>query len=879
MSDSHVKKRRRTGGGASLPLSDDSEAENGEQPSPNADEVVSEDGDDDANSESQTEDARVENIPRHVVEHPAWAHSMNRLQQVVSKLATVISEDQNYVPAPIAKRLSEAENVPQSRAVRIALLGEPGTGGLLDQEGLAATGAMGSCTNVAFEFQSEGPDQSNLFEAKVVFHDQEKIKQLLLDLIDDYNHSSSDAGSLSAEEQTHSKLQSETAFDIFKMLLRGHQEYSSPLRVKDLLTLRDDKDSDQMVEEVSNWCKSRIEESGLDKPTHKFQADKAEKLYGRLAPWIAQSTHTSKPTLWPLVQRVVIRLKECQFLKCTTLIDLPGFPDSNYIRGKASEEYLERCDAVWVVAPMKRIANNTAFLHLVNKMMKQFGNDAHIICTHSEENISRTTYNEFRRSPQFFGMVELRSLMADQEQLEENNKTITKLQASLPSNSKLKRKWIETHKSYNAIHNRFWSHTKLHMIKMRVLNTIIDLRAKTHDQDFVQEPLNVFPVSNELHRKLRNDETDEYWYLDPGSTGIPTLRNHAFVMYANRVYRASMEYLNGPFLGLLDALDIWTRGAEENRKGMIPLIDAQTEVRLGKQNSALRFTLTPIKEAKRVIQGVFRSSSNVFKRTIPDKIERSPCESQLGRETILLATPTVPYQSWCEQLMEAPKKDLSPAWARMIEQERHSSETSEKATTTLLRGLAAELEVLDICSKETWNAIESSFVTQMANIQRIFKNDRELLVDAGRKIRYKTMSDGTESYIRRLMKLTFEACVDIRGPGKFKRMQATVSERLESHLTYSVMDSVRDLIAEDFRRETDIRRDKLEGQVLKVFVELKENLTATSDPGSCHAPQRHMRLQLRDLCEHARNTLTEIIYELKAAEGECNRPQQIEQFQ
>ncbi|KXZ52426.1 hypothetical protein GPECTOR_9g470 [Gonium pectorale] len=74
---------------------------------------------------------------------------------------------------------------------------------------------------------------------------------------------------------------------------------------------------------------------------------------------------------WPLVKvcRIQGRLKHLPLF--TTLVDLPGVRDYNEARAAVAEQYLRRCDAVWVVAPIARAVDDGTAKDLLDSSFRR----------------------------------------------------------------------------------------------------------------------------------------------------------------------------------------------------------------------------------------------------------------------------------------------------------------------------------------------------------------------------------------------------------------------------------------------------------------------------------------------------------------------------
>lgn len=81
-------------------------------------------------------------------------------------------------------------------------------------------------------------------------------------------------------------------------------------------------------------------------------------------------THRPNVALWPVIARVRVRC-DCAVLENgLTLVDLPGMSDSNQARALIYEQYLQKCDHAFIVAPIKRAATDHIARELLGRAFK-----------------------------------------------------------------------------------------------------------------------------------------------------------------------------------------------------------------------------------------------------------------------------------------------------------------------------------------------------------------------------------------------------------------------------------------------------------------------------------------------------------------------------
>ncbi|KAK9788621.1 hypothetical protein SCARD494_09638 [Seiridium cardinale] len=122
-----------------------------------------------------------------------------------------------------------------------------------------------------------------------------------------------------------------------------------------------------------------------DKSTHDYlgtskviHAPTASGLYKHLQQYVDSKEKTkgqgkeNSPSLalWPLIKVVRVYLKADVLSTGIVLVDLPGVGDSNAARASIARKYLEKCNSIWVVAPIVRAVDNKTAQNLLGESFK-----------------------------------------------------------------------------------------------------------------------------------------------------------------------------------------------------------------------------------------------------------------------------------------------------------------------------------------------------------------------------------------------------------------------------------------------------------------------------------------------------------------------------
>eukprot|EP00934_Nitzschia_sp_Nitz4_P006876 Nitzschia sp. Nitz4//scaffold16_size188269//174378//181326//NITZ4_001819-RA/size188269-augustus-gene-0.84-mRNA-1//1//CDS//3329538601//6866//frame0 len=117
----------------------------------------------------------------------------------------------------------------------------------------------------------------------------------------------------------------------------------------------------------------------------------AKEFRAKINSYVYRAGNGDGPQTWPLIRKVVLRGPWAVLSSGACLVDMPGVRDANAARAKVAQTYLQNCNHIWIVAPIKRAVDDGTAKELLGEQFRrqllmdgQYGNVS-FICTQTDD--------------------------------------------------------------------------------------------------------------------------------------------------------------------------------------------------------------------------------------------------------------------------------------------------------------------------------------------------------------------------------------------------------------------------------------------------------------------------------------------------------------
>ncbi|KAG9038318.1 hypothetical protein FRB95_001730 [Tulasnella sp. JGI-2019a] len=245
----------------------------------------------------------------------------------------------------------------------IAICGATGAGkssvinAILD-DSIVPTSGMRACTAVVTEISyKKGP--SIMADVSFLTKDEWKaeLDVLLTDLLDEDGR---------PRKVTDMRSEAGVAWSkVHAVYPNIPQDYLANLTADQIL------DRDPVIKNLLGTTKqiSSANSKDFKKAIGKY-IDSKEKKRGNKDDKEKKKDKTEGPALWPLIRTVRVRCSAKALSTGAILVDLPGTADSNAARSSIAQQYMQRCQCIWILAPITRAVDDKVAKDLLGEAFK-----------------------------------------------------------------------------------------------------------------------------------------------------------------------------------------------------------------------------------------------------------------------------------------------------------------------------------------------------------------------------------------------------------------------------------------------------------------------------------------------------------------------------
>ncbi|KAJ9136605.1 Ras GTPase family protein [Pleurostoma richardsiae] len=484
-------------------------------------------------------DLRDEETPQHRFFSPEFQSALQKglgiakdTVEAIEKLDGLVTDSTLSKFLQTAKRLRVFHG---SDTRTIAVLGDSGEGksslinSLLHFPGVAKTGDIGSaCTSVVTEYRQKTSEHTAPITIEVEYLSTPEIEALLKELLWSYRQlylPDIESDKTLPEDYARYQRQSAQAWSALEAAFKHKGEFK-PERLQDM----SDGALDRITTELIRWSEEIEWPEGGVNGLWRSTANTTEECCEKTEIFM-------KDKYWPFTKIIRIYLN-AQVLKTgVVLADLPGLQDTNLARVRATQDYLMRCNNIFIVAKISRAITDQSlktslFTVLARQVPLEWDESAAkslnvaVVCTKSEDINLETARREFCGTGKKIPLAVVQQL--DQE-IDDAKRAGN---AALKKQLKLRRELL-----FIGARNQ---HVK------EGLQTAY--ASKVPDRK-----LEVFCVSNKLYEKYtRKGNSDVV-----RASVIPELRKFCHSITAEAQLQEARHFLQSSLFSLLNSLYMW----------------------------------------------------------------------------------------------------------------------------------------------------------------------------------------------------------------------------------------------------------------------------------------------------------------------------------
>lgn len=552
------------------------------------------------------------------------------------------------------------------------------------------------------EYRRPHPRQKEKLAAVVYFFDEEKTRKLLQQQLTSYNlfHFQAEAG-WDKDSRNVYELRAKTAIETFQALFCCREGFASYDKARMYLASRQNYAA-ATLDSMTAWCKDLlakhrhqdIKTDEMGQTYAQYEASSAKQLRMSIDPLMTSKPRYTEPSLWPLVHKVSIGIKDSRVLQNITLADLPGVSDTNQIRVNSTFEYLTTCDHLWIVSRIDRIVTDPSVTSLVQRYAERFAGKITLIGTRSDDFDMRKLADEYRHDEA------MKPYHAFTRKYREATAELIKYEQIVLQMEATEERGMES-----VRRQRKEAEIKRDGFNRQRLDVLVKVRNKDFSDDLWRDKrgylvpgteLGVYFVSNKHYAALKGVCILAQPRFDAAGTGVPALRSYALEIPAPALLKTFEKYVTHDFYVFAKGVNLWANKQHVKSPEELRLVVAKPKAEFDAMMRAFTQQIKavaadtvglPIRhqqellaaKAVKVVKGLGKWHYCTIRAFVTNG----------GKYN----TSVKPKQSWNEDFMNyATANIVNPAWAKLQSQASQFLEDTGEKIFGMLLGILEDLK-------------------------------------------------------------------------------------------------------------------------------------------------------------------------------------------
>ncbi|KAI7220454.1 hypothetical protein KC343_g2819 [Hortaea werneckii] len=810
-------------------------------------------------------------------------------QQVLNIIKT--NPCNSAVLAKFVAKSADLTTIPKSKSVKIALLGEMGTGkssllnSVIDIPDLArAFGGGESCTCVPSEYRNAFPDQRKRFAARVVYLDRAGVAKLIKDSADSYYNfyfAEKEPETLDQETQNQVRRRAQTAIATFCALFSKHAEFETFETGEEYLQQMAKNDRSIVPARLQEWAMEILKEqkTASGALNEYIEADDQQTFTKLISPMLNSDFRTNGASLWPLVKCVSIGIKESRVLENVTIADLPGITDTDTLKVNNALDYMRGCQAIWIVATVNRIITNPHVDDLLRRYEERYRGKITIIATRSDDDVNGSLAKGLREKHINIKGYDKQLVLQRkaQVQVSETKRTIaSRLKAK---HSKERTEKVKKLKSELAIHkeslNEASENKFAELVRARNGHVVSSMSESVKRHCPEGSTPRIICVSNLHYWTLKGVEDPGSFQLKAEDTGIPALRQIIYKLGAPGLLRILDDYIKYDFTVFLKGTNLWALSRYvPGAKELLSVVE-KPQTLLGSDIEKYHDELQAVID-KMILQPllskVTRHSSEAVDMLELKRKHRHPATLKaFMRKGGNHCTANCPRESWNEQYLQGPSTVLNKSWERAKKHQDKLLNTLKKQITDEVANMLRTIKEDQRANRLELTSFEQMVAGQIRGIKNTFRDHQVAFHQELENIKIDATQDRHTGYFTSAMGSAYEKCREDYGAGTTQRCLGYVSAQLSLKDDRSPFFRHATMLADTMDKLAKEQSKEVETRLRDILVDVYEHFDGMIASEFEDPSETPVRAALKTYMKDAGKRAEELSAELAAVKDKYNK--------